>query len=382
MWVDNFGSSDPLDQVTAGVWVESTSVQPGSLTPSVPNCTVVQALWKAAGTAVTISPGAHAPTEDITNTDFGHLYGALDYAIQTSAAASNPTWTLTSGTEHLVAQQAIFKPAAAAGSPFAGHTEANPTLARVTAGRGSVDASDFNLLKDTQFRGPGQFTGYDWPNPQRPRRSLDLLTGTSNDLTIRLPSGAIAAPFAQSSWPNPRGSAPPRVGWELWYAVDDAAPFAQTQWPNPVRAIVRRADWVTSVAEPLLPALQPFALHDWPNPVLRKTWHGGLWWQNLLNTLQYVAPAPMPFNQYAWPVPPGARRGISLRGFAQPSAFHMLVGERPFTGLAFVVPRGAQFPIDLRGLAHNALTTAPVPPVILFRPQWAVNSNRDIGFEP
>lgn len=299
---------------------------------------------------------------------------------------------------------------AAGAAPFTGRTDANPARARADV-RGSVDGSDFGLLKDSQFAGPGQFASYDWPNPRGPRRSVDLLTGTSNDLTSRLPPPAVAAPFSVSDWPNPRGRSAPRVGFEAWYAIDDSAPFsqddwpnptrartraqdwtsglnvalfvppgvpfAQTAWPNPVRAVARVQDWTAGLTVANLPQGAPFAQDDWPNPlrliVRRQDWAQGL-------NLPVFVPPGAPFSQDDWPNPVLAIRSREVRGFVRASAFQMLRDAMPFAGLAPVVPRGAQFPVDLRGSTQHALTTVPTPPAVAFRPTWAVNSNRTVGF--
>jgi hypothetical protein len=107
-------SSTPLDQTngtnTSGTM---TSVQPGSVTPGQNNEVLITAIGMAttAATAPTINSSYNTPLT--TNFLSGTNYGvSMSYLVQTSASASNPTWTTPSG--NIVAMIATFS---ASGSP-------------------------------------------------------------------------------------------------------------------------------------------------------------------------------------------------------------------------------------------------------------------------
>ena len=258
------------------------------------------------------------------------------------------------------------------GAPFKGSADPSPTRARLGIdARGFTDASEFWLLKDTQFRGPGQFTDYDWPNPQRPRPSIDLLTWTGNDLTSRLPIAS--QPFAPVAWPNPRGIVFPPSGFTLSYVVDDNVPFYQDDWPNPVRAkgSVEGIGWQDLIGSLLVPVGAPLRPIDWPNPVRARGRVDGLSWADELNTLLF--PTGPPFRPLAWPNPWGPTPAIALKGFAQVSAFWLLKDRmyggpgQPLPGNPPVHPRIAPFPIEARGSVMRGLVLVPAPVFTLFR---------------
>lgn len=241
----------------------------------------------------------------------------------------------------------------------------------------------------TPSGGGSPFFGATFENPKRQRRSIDALSWSSNDLTIRLPVAPVTSPFFVSDWPNPRGRTPLNTSFTSNYAIDDSPPFAQRDWPNPVRA-KRNTDglsWEDELNTLLFTAPGvPFSQLDWPNPVRAKRSTEGLSWQDELNTLLFTAPVTMPFRQLSWPNPLGKTGSITLRGFVQASAFWMLKdtfygapGQPPvFTPP--INPRGPQYPMELRGFTHSALTILPTPPVFTFNPAWAQGSNRTVGF--
>ena len=102
----------PLDQESG-----AASTSPGSLTPSEDNCLIVCGRVSVSGTIPTIGSG-------FTNLDYttylasNHMGGGGADLIQTTAAASNPAWSVADA-----CAQAIFKPAAASGLvlPVAAH---------------------------------------------------------------------------------------------------------------------------------------------------------------------------------------------------------------------------------------------------------------------
>lgn len=86
----------------------STTILPGSITPTQDNELVVTSLaFSGAGTPVSINGGFTETNEIDFNS--GIYYGnALAYLIQTSAAAANPTWTRTNSSP-LASTIASFK---------------------------------------------------------------------------------------------------------------------------------------------------------------------------------------------------------------------------------------------------------------------------------
>lgn len=103
----------PFDQ-QAGATGTATSLATGSLTPPEDNCLVIAGLGNennSAG-AVSINGGFTALTSAYSGGNSEGAGGA--YLIQTTAAAANPTWTITNSAQIAVAL-ATFKAAAAVG---------------------------------------------------------------------------------------------------------------------------------------------------------------------------------------------------------------------------------------------------------------------------
>lgn len=107
-----------LDQNHTGVQEGSgTTVQPGSITPSVANSLIVCGLgtaFSASGAVISIN-GAFSPVLESVPFSAGTYYGSnLAYMIQGAAAAVNPTWTSTTtlgAGNSLCSGIASFKPA-------------------------------------------------------------------------------------------------------------------------------------------------------------------------------------------------------------------------------------------------------------------------------
>lgn len=114
-----------VDQSTATVQgAAATTVQPGSVTPTEDNELLVtyvgvgDATNYGVGTTFTID-GGYTITDQQPTVGGTNWAGALAYLIQTTAAASNPTWT-ESNSNRSIAGIATFKAAAAgAGKPYA-----------------------------------------------------------------------------------------------------------------------------------------------------------------------------------------------------------------------------------------------------------------------
>lgn len=112
-------TTSPFDQSnTARNTSPSTTIQPGSITPSEDNELIVSAIhWNSTAT-VSINESMTIIAQTTFNGS-AHWPVALAWKQQSTAAAINPTWTLSSSTESY-ALIASFKeqPAAPAGNPF------------------------------------------------------------------------------------------------------------------------------------------------------------------------------------------------------------------------------------------------------------------------
>lgn len=90
-----------------------TSAQPGSLTPPADNCLIVNAAALYIATGISISEGT-AISKNFTGG--ANLAIAMAYSIQTTATASNPTWSWTSSGESALRQIVLMEGAAAGGA--------------------------------------------------------------------------------------------------------------------------------------------------------------------------------------------------------------------------------------------------------------------------
>jgi hypothetical protein len=103
----NVVTTSPFDQETGAV-VAGTSLATGSLTPAANNSLIVTGYGGAAtGTTGSVDSGF---TLNQYQAGLGGNYGAEGdaYLVQTTAAAINPTWTITP-TGNMVVRMAIFK---------------------------------------------------------------------------------------------------------------------------------------------------------------------------------------------------------------------------------------------------------------------------------
>lgn len=105
--------STPFD-VENGNTGNASTIQPGSITPSVDNCLVVTGLSfdNNSGGAVSIDSG-FTIAETVAYESTHHEGSALAYKIQTTAGAVNPTWNITTSAP-IAATIAAFKAAAGA----------------------------------------------------------------------------------------------------------------------------------------------------------------------------------------------------------------------------------------------------------------------------
>lgn len=110
-------TSSPFDvQNGSGAAGGAGTIQPGSITPTVDNELVMCGFCGGAGTSpVSIDGGFTKIVEEPVSSSFG---GAIAYLIQTTAAAANPTWTLSASGSSKATRIASFK-AAAGGTTLA-----------------------------------------------------------------------------------------------------------------------------------------------------------------------------------------------------------------------------------------------------------------------
>lgn len=105
----------PLDQQNGVVDVDAgLSNITGSITPSEDNCLVITGLGFTGNSATITIDGSYAITDQIDYAGATNKGAALAYAIQTSLAASNRTWTYSTN-EYAVTTIASFKASAGGG---------------------------------------------------------------------------------------------------------------------------------------------------------------------------------------------------------------------------------------------------------------------------
>lgn len=102
-------SVSPLDVQSQGEASSTTTVQPGSITATQANAILVTSVsFEVNGTTASVDlsfTGAVVASPTTGN----NVGGGMAYRIDTSATATNPTWTKTGGTSHMAASIAAFK---------------------------------------------------------------------------------------------------------------------------------------------------------------------------------------------------------------------------------------------------------------------------------
>ncbi len=110
----------PFDQENGHIATISSTVQAGSVTPTQDNELIIAGVSGDGDSNASSIDGSYNLVENQTTTA-NCQSGALAYLIQTSAAATNPTWTLTGSANIPIAVIATFKAAAVAASGTAKH---------------------------------------------------------------------------------------------------------------------------------------------------------------------------------------------------------------------------------------------------------------------
>jgi len=246
--------------------------------------------------------------------------------------------------------------------------------------RTEADGSEFWLLKDTFFGGPGQPPStFAQPNPvikayPYPLRSF---VQTFDFFAV------LQAPFSQDDWPNPT---PARFvpehrtqadGTEFWLlAPATASPFSQLDWPTPrgaTPAIDNRTEADGSEFWLLKDTFfggagQPPSPTPGVNPRGYSYAIDGRTWiqSHLLDTLAPVSTT-APFTPIDWPNPGLKAFPVEDRSLIDPSEFWLLkdtffggAGQPP-TYLAQPNPRGYVPPADVRTWLQSLLTNTLAP---------------------
>lgn len=133
-------ASSSFDQ-ESGNTTFGTTLAPGSLTPSVANCLVVQGLAYNTASTDTIGESYNYAGDgtDYVNKTANAMGASAAYKIQTTATATNPTWTASTATS-AVARAAVFKPSGGAPVTPTGWEESPPARPR-RAQASSIDES-------------------------------------------------------------------------------------------------------------------------------------------------------------------------------------------------------------------------------------------------
>lgn len=102
-------SASPLDQQSQSEQSATNTVQPGSITATQANAILVTSVgFGVAGATVSVNLSFNTPVQS-TPVDGDSVGGGISYRIDTSAAATNPTWTKTDTASHMSASIASFK---------------------------------------------------------------------------------------------------------------------------------------------------------------------------------------------------------------------------------------------------------------------------------
>lgn len=111
------GTTASVDQETGLAQASGTStIQPGSLTPSVNDCLLVTCLNTAGTPSVTVDSSFTKTTSINEGASNDAIY--MGYLIETTATAKNPTWTASGGSA-IATAFAVFSPTAiTAGNPW------------------------------------------------------------------------------------------------------------------------------------------------------------------------------------------------------------------------------------------------------------------------
>jgi hypothetical protein len=121
-----------FDAENAGGQNFGSTVQPGSVTPSADDGLIVQGVaFNVAGTFSINESYTGLVQQTKTANNIG---GAGAYLIQTSAAATNPTWTHSPGSASMAAVGAVFKAAGGGGGRTTKNTRAWPLGVEVGMG--------------------------------------------------------------------------------------------------------------------------------------------------------------------------------------------------------------------------------------------------------
>jgi len=222
-------------------------------------------------------------------------------------------------------------------------------------------------------------------------------------LGIAVPQVAVALPFNQEDWPNPRAALQPGRSWTASYNLNligrDALPVGQQHYDRPLDSAPYPTSLRTWIGEaiPQVAADRPFVQEDWPTPrpiaqpdrsftrsfnlnliardqlpvgkqvtdlppreALRAT--DLRTWINRVNLALTTQAAALPFNEYDWPNPRGPAQ--PLRGWIDKFNLNLIAQDQLPVGSFHtdLPPQGPARAVDLRtwiNTVNLALTTQP-----------------------
>jgi len=105
------GNAAPGDQQNGITWQTTTSAAAGSITPSVDNCLVIAGLSEDGAITTLAIDESYTISADIAGVGSASVRASLAYKIQTTATATNPTWSWVNSVQNNCAI-ASFKAAA------------------------------------------------------------------------------------------------------------------------------------------------------------------------------------------------------------------------------------------------------------------------------
>ena len=275
-------------------------------------------------------------------------FAPLEWSVPRGAAPRTPAWADTTRVQ-LIGKDTL---------PFPNRDWPNP--------RGYVPVA--HTWTDSTLRMAGKdtlpFPNRDWPNPRGYVPVIDLKTWVETTLYLL---GKDRLPEQNMDWPNPRGYTPLVRDWidraRIQLIGRDTLPFPNRDWPVPKGYTPLVRDWIDKTRIQLIGQDQlPNLNIQWPNP--RGPQHPWQWQNGSLNELLLTFIAPLPFNEYDWPVPIAEIPDLQLRTWLNTVRILLIGQDRlPFSQDNWPVPmvtKPNQWP-PLNPFNPNLPPTPPSP---------------------
>lgn len=109
-------AASPFDQQNGNNGGGAATIQPGSVTPSENNCVVITGVVTGGSATIDSINGGFTISNTTQYSNGVHLGGSLAYLIQTTAAAANPTWTLSASADCAAAIMSFKGPGGGGGA--------------------------------------------------------------------------------------------------------------------------------------------------------------------------------------------------------------------------------------------------------------------------